>query len=91
MNTVEEKKEISVRLRRIEGQVKGIEKMILLDSNFKDVLTQISAVRAALNSVGVLLFKDFFKKNLSLMDIDKDEKLEEELMNNLYVFLNKFQ
>jgi len=91
LNTVEEKKEISVRLRRIEGQVKGIEKMILLDSNFKDVLTQISAVRAALNSVGVLLFKDFFKKNLSLMDIDKDEKLEEELMNNLYVFLNKFQ
>lgn len=91
MNTVEEKKEISVRLRRIEGQVKGIEKMILLDSNFKDVLTQISAVRAAINSVGVLLFKDFFKKNLSLMDVDKDEKLEEELMNNLSVFLNKFQ
>ncbi len=91
MDSIEEKRDLCIRLRRIEGQIKGIEKMILVDSNFKDVLIQISAARAALNSVGVLLFKEFFNKNLALMNIEKNDKLEEELMSNLSVFLNKFQ
>ena len=40
------------RLRRIEGQVRGIEKMVEDDRDCIDVLTQIAAVRTALESVG---------------------------------------
>jgi DNA-binding FrmR family transcriptional regulator len=41
------------RLRRIEGQVRGIDRMIESDTYCIDVLTQISAVTKALQSVAV--------------------------------------
>ena len=44
------------RLKRIEGQVRGIHNMVEGDIYCDDVLTQISAVRNALSSVSQLLF-----------------------------------
>ncbi|MFD0591937.1 metal-sensitive transcriptional regulator [Catellatospora coxensis] len=41
------------RIRRIEGQVRGIEKMVEDDRYCIDVLTQISAIQAALDKVGL--------------------------------------
>ncbi|MDK2815257.1 MAG: CsoR family transcriptional regulator, copper-sensing transcriptional repressor, partial [Thermoanaerobacter sp.] len=45
------------RLRKIEGQVKGIQKMIENDAHCVDVLVQVAAVRSAINSVGKILLK----------------------------------
>ncbi|MBV8590101.1 MAG: metal-sensitive transcriptional regulator [Acetobacteraceae bacterium] len=45
------KRAVSVRLRRIEGQVHGLRRMIEEDRYCVDVLTQIQAVRAALHQV----------------------------------------
>jgi len=47
------KPELGNRLRRIEGQVRGIEKMVEEDRYCIDVLTQISAVQAALDKVAL--------------------------------------
>ncbi|HEV2954071.1 MAG TPA: metal-sensing transcriptional repressor [Candidatus Dormibacteraeota bacterium] len=49
---------IQARLRRIEGQIRGIQNMIAADRYCIDVLTQINAVRAALGSVGLQLLSD---------------------------------
>ena len=49
---------IDSRIRRIEGQVRGIGKMIESGAEGDKVLQQISAVRAALYQVGVLYFTD---------------------------------
>lgn len=46
------------RLRRIEGQVRGIAKMIDEDKYCIDVLTQISAVNSALQSVALALLDE---------------------------------
>lgn len=46
------------RLRRIEGQVRGLQKMVADDVYCIDVLTQISAVRSALDSVAIGLLQD---------------------------------
>ncbi len=46
------------RLRRIEGQVRGISRMVSEDTYCIDVLTQISAVTKALQSVGIGLVED---------------------------------
>lgn len=46
------------RLRRIEGQVRGIQKMIEDDRYCPEVLTQIAAARAALDRVGLALLED---------------------------------
>ena len=47
------KPELLTRLRRIEGQVKGITQMVEDDRYCIDVLTQISAIRSALESVAI--------------------------------------
>jgi DNA-binding FrmR family transcriptional regulator len=52
------KKAVLSRLRRIEGQVRGIEKMVDEDRYCIDVLTQVNAVRAALESVALKLLAD---------------------------------
>jgi DNA-binding FrmR family transcriptional regulator len=52
-----EKKELATRLNRIEGQVRGIQKMIDEDRYCIDVLTQISAARAALDKLALQVLK----------------------------------
>lgn len=54
---METKEDMLKRLRRIEGQVKGIHKMIEEDKYCVDILTQIAAVRAAINKVGSLILE----------------------------------
>jgi DNA-binding FrmR family transcriptional regulator len=46
------------RLHRIEGQVRGIERMVEDDRYCIDILTQIGAVRTALDQVGAKLLED---------------------------------
>lgn len=64
------------RLRRIEGQIKGIQKMINNEKTCGDVLTQVAAARAALNKVGGLILenhmKDCLKSYLDNANNDKD-------------------
>jgi DNA-binding FrmR family transcriptional regulator len=44
---------IQNRLRRIEGQVRGLERMVVEDAYCVDILTQVSAVQTALEQVAV--------------------------------------
>jgi len=53
-----EKDALLKRLRRIEGQVRGIEKMVEDDRYCIDILTQIAAARTALESVGEKVLED---------------------------------
>lgn len=53
----ESKEDILKRLRRIEGQVKGIQKMIDEEKYCGDILTQVAAARAAMNKVGSLILE----------------------------------
>jgi DNA-binding FrmR family transcriptional regulator len=52
------KDKVLARLRRIEGQVRGIEKMVEEERYCIDVLTQVAAAKAALESVSVALLED---------------------------------
>lgn len=49
------------RLSRVEGQVRGVARMVSEDAYCIDVLTQIAAVRAALDQVGMRLLEDHVK------------------------------
>jgi DNA-binding FrmR family transcriptional regulator len=46
------------RLRRIEGQVRGLQRMVTDDAYCIDVLTQVSAATKALESVALLLLEE---------------------------------
>ena len=50
--TKDEKQAVINRLKRIEGQVRGIQKMVEEDRYCMDILVQISAIQSALKQVG---------------------------------------
>jgi DNA-binding FrmR family transcriptional regulator len=54
----ESKDDLLARLRRIEGQVRGVQRLIDTDTYCIDILTQITAIRAGLNKVAVSLLGD---------------------------------
>src|SRR5438093_11294533 len=54
----EEKKKILTRLRRIEGQTRGIQRMVEEDKYCVDIMTQIAGVQAALEQVSLLLMEN---------------------------------
>lgn len=53
-----DKDDLLIRLRRIEGQVRGIHRMVDEEKYCVDILVQIAAVRSALDRVGLLLLED---------------------------------
>ncbi|MCC2254055.1 metal-sensing transcriptional repressor [Ruminococcus sp. CLA-AA-H200] len=59
--TEKEKKDMMNRLSRIEGQVRGIKRMVEENAYCPDILIQVSAVNAALNSFNKVLLADHIR------------------------------
>lgn len=77
------KKDLSQRLKKIEGQVRGIEKMINNDVYCDDILNQITAVQSALSSAQNMLLENHIKSCV-LKSIEKREyDIIDELMGTL--------
>ena len=55
MIEMQNKKQIQTRLNRIVGQVSGLQQMVENDRYCVDILTQVAAVRSALDAVGIAL------------------------------------
>jgi len=72
-----DKKDYLVALRRIEGQVRGLQRMIEEDRDCKEIISQIAAVRSALKRVGVLLVENYAKKCLAEGDKDLENEISE--------------
>ena len=52
------KQQVQGRLKRIEGQIRGVEKMVEEERYCIDVLTQVGAIKAALDAVALMLLND---------------------------------
>jgi DNA-binding FrmR family transcriptional regulator len=84
----ENKDALAKRLRRIEGQVRGVEAMIEDDRYCIDVVTQITAVQAALDKVALELLSDHARHCVVGADpADQDERTLE-LMSAVKRFLH---
>jgi DNA-binding FrmR family transcriptional regulator len=57
----EVKEDLLIRLRKIKGQISGLEKMIERDTSCSDILMQISAVRAAVGKVGMIIMQNYMR------------------------------
>ena len=73
-----EEKDLITRLNRIEGQIRGIRKMVENDAYCVDILTQVSAASCALNSFTKVLLSSHIKTCVT-EDIraGKEEKVDE--------------
>lgn len=77
------KKDLTTRLKRIEGQVRGIVKMVDEDRYCDDIINQLSAANAALKSVSRLVLDNHIRSCL-VRDIQKgDEGILDELIGTI--------
>lgn len=73
------KTKLNARLKRIEGQVRGLQKMIVNDTYCDDVLTQLSSVQAALNGVAKQLLSQHMQTCVKSRLQNGDESVLDEL------------
>ncbi len=73
------KKELQDRLRRIEGQIRGLQRMVEEDKYCIDILTQLNSATAALKAVGIGLLDEHVRHCVreSIEQGSGDEKVEE--------------
>jgi len=76
-----DKEELLKRLRRLEGQTRGIQKMVEEDRWCPDILQQIAAVRAALDKVALGLASGHVQHCMAMSsDPKRRDEMTEELM-----------
>lgn len=78
-----EKKDLMNRLKRIEGQVRGVENMLESDTYCTDILVQVSAINAALNSFNKRLLASHIKSCVADDIRQGNDDVIEELVDTL--------
>ncbi len=84
----EVKRSVLTRLRRIEGQVRGLQKMVEEERYCADVLTQVSSVQEALRGVGRAILHNHLRhcatEAIRSGDPARTEEMYDELMELVY-------
>ena len=81
--TAREQKNLTNRLSRIEGQVRGLRDMLQKDAYCTDILCQVSAVNAALNSFNKKLLANHIRTCVADNIRQGNDDVVEELVNAL--------
>ncbi len=88
MSKEEDKKRLVQRLRRVEGQVRGIQRMIEEEKDCMDILVQVAAARAALDKVGLGIFEGHSRSCiLRAVQNEQGEQAIDELMGIMTKFM----
>ena len=81
----DELRRLNNRLSRIEGQIRGLKEMLNHDAYCTDILVQVSAVNAALNSFS----KELLARHIKTCVADGIRQGDEEVIDELVVLLQK--
>ncbi len=84
-----DKTKILARLRRMEGQVRGVQKMVEEDQYCLDVLTQLSAIISAGRTAGLLVLEDHIR-GCVLGTCEHGHTDKEEMLTELTAAIERF-
>jgi DNA-binding FrmR family transcriptional regulator len=84
----QEKKQINNRIRRIEGQLKGIHQMIEQDVYCNDILIHISAVEQSIKSLGRLVLANHLKSCVKEELLAGNDAIIDEVIASFCIFIN---
>ncbi len=78
------KEKITARLRRIEGQVRGVENMVAEDRDCHEILQQLNSIRSAVQSTSKMFLQEVAADcllNADTIDRSKREQVLEEMLD----------
>lgn len=79
--------DVMLRLKRIEGQVRGIQKMLTNEADCTEIINQVAAVRSAIARVGVIVFESHARECLINMQNDDSEYDFDEIITLMSRFI----
>jgi len=85
-----DKQQIQTRLKRIEGQVRGIQRMVDENRYCIDILTQISAIHESLRKVSEALLRDHLDHCVTNAIDSGDRREKERIYDELADLFNKY-
>jgi len=88
-NNPEVKAKVKNRLSRIEGQLRGVQKMIDADRDCKEILQQLIAIRAAIQSASLNFMQDVASDCLLNPEPTENPKTQQALLADLIQMLGK--
>lgn len=88
MTDPEAKEPFLRRLRRVEGQVRGVQEMIVEERDCREILQQLAAIRSAVQATSLAFVEEYATRCL-LGDAVNDPSRREELLKDLIVMLGK--
>ncbi|MDD2587253.1 MAG: metal-sensitive transcriptional regulator [Syntrophomonadaceae bacterium] len=73
------RKKILMRLKRIEGQVRGVQRMVEEQAGCKEILTQVAAIKSAMSQVGIMVFENHAQDCISraMNEENKEDSFKE--------------
>lgn len=86
--TADERRAILNRLKRLEGQIRGLQTMIDSGQDCDAVLTQVMAAKSALNRVGLLIIGHSMKSCLAAGDAATKDEIVDEALAVLLRYVN---
>lgn len=84
------KKNLSDRLKRIEGQVRGLNRMVQADEACPAVLLQVAATQAALRTVGTTVLRNYLENCVTAALVSGDAQRKEAVIDDLMEVLKKY-
>ena len=78
---------ITLRLKRVEGQIRGLQRMIEEDTHCEQVLTQLLAARSALDQIGLLVMSNYIDNCLVSGD---EEEVKDNALRIFHLILSRY-
>jgi DNA-binding FrmR family transcriptional regulator len=82
------KDQLNRRLRRIEGQVRGVQGMVAEERDCREILQQLASIRSAVKGASLAFIEEYAGRCLLSDDIG-DRERREDLLKDLIVLLGK--
>ena len=84
------KEDLQKRLRRIEGQVRGVQKMLDEDRDCHEIVQQLAAIRSAVHGASLIFMREYASD--CLMNVNAaDDSMRETLVDDLIGLIGKAQ
>lgn len=83
-----EKKRLITRLKRIEGQVRGVQKMLTQERQCGEVLQQLTAIRSAVMSVSAAVLQNYMSDCMLNLE-GKSQEERQALMDDMIQLISK--
>ncbi|MCP3773518.1 metal-sensing transcriptional repressor [Paenibacillus sp. MZ04-78.2] len=80
---------IQIRLNRIEGQVRGVQRQVERDEYCDNIFNQLEAVHSALNAVGVVLMSNHLKAYAASTRLKDNDTVADEMLRTLTILMKR--